>query len=89
MTLPLIHALNQAPGSTRRKIIRTIKKYSDKPDKVAEVIRFVHESDGIAYATAAMHRYRDEAFELLHQLPDTPSRTGLEELVNYVVDRKY
>ena len=89
MTLPLIHALNQASGGQRRKIIRTIKKYSDKPDKVAEVIRFVHESDGIQYAEAAMHRYRDEAFQLLHQLPSTPSRKGLEELVNYVVDRKY
>lgn len=89
MTLPLIHALNQAKPSERRRIIRLIKKYSDKPDKVAEVIKFVHESDGIAYAEATMHRYRDEAFELLHQLPKSPARDGLEQLVNYVVDRKY
>lgn len=89
MTLPLIHALNQAPAGERRRIIRTIKKYSDKPEKVAEVIKFVHESEGIPYAEKAMHRYRDEAFALLHQLPHTPARDGLEELVNYVVDRKY
>ncbi|NJC25830.1 polyprenyl synthetase family protein [Neolewinella antarctica] len=89
MTLPLIHALNQASGSDRRRIIRTIKKYSDKPEKVAEVIKFVHAGEGIPYAEAAMHRYRDEAFELLHQLPHSAARDGLEELVNYVVDRKY
>lgn len=89
MTLPLIHALNQATAGERRRIIRTIKKYSDKPEKVAEVIKFVHESEGIPYAEAAMYRYRDEAFALLHQLPRTPARDGLEELVNYVVDRKY
>ena len=89
MTLPLIHALNQAPKAERRRIIRLIKKYSDKPKKVAEVIAFVHASDGIAYAEANMHRYRDEAFTLLHQLPSSPARAALEDLVNYVVDRKY
>ena len=89
MTLPLIHALNTAGGGERRRIIRTIKKYAHKPEKVAEVIAFVHASEGIAYAEAAMHRYRDEAFALLHQLPVSPAREGLEALVNYVVDRKY
>jgi len=89
MTLPLIHALNQASSSERRHIIRLIKKYSDQPEKVAEVIRFVHESEGLAYAEKAMYRYRDEAFGLLHQLPESEARTALEALVNYVVDRKY
>ncbi|MBC6996681.1 polyprenyl synthetase family protein [Neolewinella lacunae] len=89
MTLPLIHALNQAPAGERSHIIRLIKKYSDKPEKVAEVIRFVHASAGIAYAEAAMYRYRDEAFALLHQLPSSPARESLEALVNYVVERKY
>ncbi|MEO0732337.1 MAG: polyprenyl synthetase family protein [Bacteroidota bacterium] len=89
MTLPLIHALNQAARGERRRIIRLIKKHSDDPVKVAEVIEFVHASDGLAYAEAAMLRYRDEAFALLRQLPESDSRTGLEELVNYVVERKY
>jgi len=89
MTLPLIHALNQADRSKRKHIIRLIKKHSEEPEKVAEVIRFVHNSQGLAYAEAAMIRYRDEAFELLHQLPASAARTALEELVNYVVERKY
>ena len=89
MTLPLIHALNQAPAKERKRIIRLIKKYSDKKDKVAEVIRFVHESEGLAYAEAAMLRYRDEAFALLRQMPESDSRDSLEALVNYVVERKY
>ena len=89
MTLPLIHALNEAPSGEKRRIIRLIKKYSDNKDKVAEVIRFVHASDGLAYAERAMYRYRDEAFELLHQLPESESRTALEDLVNYVVERKF
>ncbi|MEM1357838.1 MAG: polyprenyl synthetase family protein [Bacteroidota bacterium] len=89
MTLPLIHALSQAAKSQRKHIIRLIKKHSEEPEKVAEVIRFVHDSDGLAYAEKAMYDYRDQAFKLLHQLPPSASRDGLEALVNYVVERKY
>ncbi len=89
MTLPLIHALSKAAPDKRKYIIRLIKKYSNKKEKVAEVIRFVHDSEGLAYAEAAMLRYRDEAFALLHQMPGSPARDSLEALVNYVVERKY
>ena len=73
----------------RFKKIKTKNTQSDKNDKVAEVIRFVHESEGLAYAQAAMMRYRDEAFALLRQMPESESRDSLEALVNYVVERKY
>ena len=89
MTLPLIHALNQASRGERRRMIRAIKKHSDEPERVQEVLRFVRQSEGIAYAKVAMYRYRDEAFGLLHQLPESEARSGLEQLVNYVVDRAY
>ncbi|MBB4081068.1 octaprenyl-diphosphate synthase [Lewinella aquimaris] len=89
MTLPLIHALNQASRSDRRRMIRNIKKHSDEPERVREVLEFVRKSAGIAYAERAMHRYRDEAFTLLRQLPESPAREGLEQLVNYVVNRSY
>jgi octaprenyl-diphosphate synthase len=36
-----------------------------------------------------MLRYRDEAFALLRQMPESESRNSLEALVNYVVERKY
>jgi len=41
MTLPLIYALKNAPNSTKRKIIKIIKKNNNQPKKVAEVIEFV------------------------------------------------
>ncbi len=88
MTLPLIFALQQASNNQKRHIIRLIKHHSEDKAKVAEVIDFVRQSGGLAYATEAMHRYRQEAFALLHELPLSPARTALEDLVNYVVDRK-
>lgn len=88
MTLPLIYALNKAPAIQRKKIISLIKRKSHKREKVNEVIAFVNGSGGIEYAQDIMYRYRDEAFEMLNKFPDSEAKTALQDLVNYVVDRK-
>ncbi|MEL6943935.1 MAG: polyprenyl synthetase family protein, partial [Bacteroidota bacterium] len=88
MTLPLIYALEKASKSEKRHIIKLIKRHNTKPDKVKEVIDFVLQSGGIEYTKKVMYDYRDRAFELLHQLPFSPARESLEDLVNFVVDRK-
>lgn len=89
LTLPLIYALRNTDDATRSRIIRQIRKRSEDPKIVREVIAFVKDSGGIPYATAAMYRYRDEAFELLRQLPDSDARSALEALVIFVTDRKH
>lgn len=88
MTLPLIYALRQADRKQRKHIIRQIKRHSEKKEVIKEVIDFVHQSGGLEYATKAMYEYRDKAFEILHSFPENDARQSLEDLVNYVVDRK-
>jgi octaprenyl-diphosphate synthase len=87
MTLPLIYALNNAPKEVRNTIIRTIKKDSNDPHKVAEVLRFVRTSGGIEYTRQAMYRYRTEALAILASMPDNDARTALEQLVYFVTER--
>ncbi|MEM1327514.1 MAG: polyprenyl synthetase family protein [Bacteroidota bacterium] len=88
MTLPLIYALNHATKSERRHIINLIKRHNENPKKVGEVIDFVWKSGGIQYTEKRMNEFRSEAFELLHKLPLSPARESLEDLVNFVVERK-
>ena len=88
MTLPLIYALDNAANGDKRRIIRTIKKHSDKPEKVKEVIEFVRQSGGLEYAKKVMQKYSDMAFETLRSFPDSPARQSLEELVVFVTQRK-
>ena len=88
MTLPLIYALSNADRSTRRFILNIVKNESDKTDKVREVIDIVRQSGGIEYAQEAMYRYRQEAFDLLMQAPDTPARQSLSDLLIFVTERK-
>ena len=88
MTLPLIYALDNASKSDKRRILGLIKRHSNKPDKVREVIDFVRASGGIEYAQKAMLKFREEAFEILSTFPDVPARQSLEDLVVFVTDRK-
>lgn len=88
MTLPLIHAINQADSRTRSRIVRTVKNHSDDPKRVKEVLDFVQSSSSLQYAKSRMLEYRDKALEVLHRLPDSESRKSLELLVNYTVNRK-
>lgn len=88
MTLPLIYALQNASKKDKRRIIYTIKKYNEQPEKVKEVIDFVRASGGLEYTEKVMHDFRAQAFELLHEFPLSPSRQALEELITFVTDRK-
>jgi len=87
MTLPLIYGLTQAGWSEKRKIIKIVKNESDNPKKVKEVIEFVKGSGGIEYAVKAMHRYREDAMNLLKELEDTPYKRSLIQLVEYTIER--
>ena len=88
MTLPLIYALNKTDRITRNGIIKIIRKENDKPEKVKQVIDFVRASGGLAYAETAMKQYREEAFRILKQFPDSVIRHSLEQLVMFVTERK-
>lgn len=88
MTLPLIFALNNSSWTEKRRIINIVKNHNDDPKKVAEVIQFVYEKGGIAYAEKIMHQYKHKALALLIDVPDSPSKQSLIQLVNYSIERK-
>jgi len=89
MTLPLIYTLNNADTATKRKIIYIVKNNSTDRAKVNEVIQYVQKSGGIEYAASKMMQYKQDALAILHSYPESPARQAMQELVNYVIDRKY
>jgi octaprenyl-diphosphate synthase len=89
MTLPLIYTLQNADSATRRKIIYIVKNQNTVKEKVNEVIGYVNQSGGIQYAQNKMAEYHAEALAILHTFPDTPERRAMEELVDYVIQRKH
>jgi octaprenyl-diphosphate synthase len=89
MTLPLIYTLQVAEKEVRRKIIYIVKNQNTDKKKVSEVIGYVQGSGGIDYAYQKMKQYQQEALDILHSYPQSAARDAMEELVNYVIDRKY
>ncbi|MDP2187470.1 MAG: polyprenyl synthetase family protein [Sphingobacteriaceae bacterium] len=87
MTLPLIYALSKCESSEKRRIISIIKNHNENPKKVAEVVRFIHESGGIAYAHEVMRKLQAEADALLMGFPNNVFRESLQQLVAFTVDR--
>lgn len=87
MTLPLIYMLNQLSPAQKRKTIRTIKNHHDDPVRVAEIIDQVNHSGGISYARSKMLEYRQQAIDMLKEMPENEARKSLEQLVIYTTER--
>ncbi len=87
LTLPLIYSLQQADKPKKKKILSAIRN-GKNPDMVKEVVAFVEESGGIAYAQQVSDDYVQQAIDALKVLPENDSSIALAELVRYVVGRE-
>lgn len=88
VTLPLIYALNKASKADKKHMINLVKNHNDDEAKINEIITFVRESGGLAYAEQQMFLYQQQAFDILYQFPKSEFRSGLENLVKFTTERK-
>jgi octaprenyl-diphosphate synthase len=65
-----------------------VKNHEDKPDKINQIIDFVRNSGGLAYAEEQMMQYQDQAFAILNTFPDSESKRSLAQLVEFTTQRK-
>jgi octaprenyl-diphosphate synthase len=89
LTLPLIYTLNNCNKETRREIIYIIKNKNNDSGQVKKVAEIVTNSGGIKYATDKMNEFYNKAKNILYEFPESDTRKGLEELVDFVINRKY
>lgn len=88
MTLPLIYVLNQCSAKEKSWLINSIKNHNKDKKRVRQVITFVKEKNGLAYAEQKMTYFQQEALSLLHEFPDSDYKSALKQMVNYVIERK-
>lgn len=88
MTLPLIHVLNTAPKEVRKELINIVKRHNENPKKVRRAVNLVIEHRGIDYAHKKMLEYKQEALNLLKDIPDSDAKTAIMGLVDYTTNRK-
>ena len=61
---------------------------NEEAEKVAEIISFVRNSGGMAYAKSQMENYQNEAFTILNEFPENSSRDALGQLIRFTTERK-
>tara|TARA_R110002073_G_scaffold40547_5_gene115121 strand:+ start:240300 stop:241277 length:978 start_codon:yes stop_codon:yes gene_type:complete len=88
MTLPLIYTLNNCSKKEKKWLINSVKNHNKDKKRVKEVIDFVKKSGGIEYTIAKMNAYQENALSILESYPESPYKTSLTTMVNYVIDRK-
>ena len=88
MTLPLIHVLNICTAKEKSWLINSVKNHNKDKKRVKEVISFVKNNNGLAYAEQKMLQFQQEALQLLVHYPDSPFKKALVLMVNYVIERK-
>ncbi len=86
LTLPLIHALENASRKESTAILRIIKK-GVKKRELDTVLKFVENYDGIKYSEQKAKHYAELAKKNIMDIPESPSKTSLNEFVNFVIDR--
>ena len=87
MTLPLIYVLNNCTQKEQNWLINSVKKHNKNKARVKEVIAFVKEKGGLAYAVSKMEQFQLEALELLKKYPNSEYKEALILMVNYVISR--
>ncbi len=88
LTLPVIYALNNAGNSLKRKMIYIIRNENTRPEKVAEVLKFVRESGGLQYSESKMQVYKSEALKTLNTFNSSQSNDAIQALIEFAIDRK-
>jgi octaprenyl-diphosphate synthase len=88
MTLPLIYALNHCSDKEKSWCINSIKNYNKNKKRVKEVIQFVKDKNGLAYAEQKMVQFQQEALLLIKDYPESVYKDSLTLMVNYVMERK-
>jgi octaprenyl-diphosphate synthase len=88
MTLPLIYVLNNCSKKEKDWIINSIKNHNKDKKRVKEVITFVKNQNGLAYAENKMLEFQKEALQLIEIFPHSTYKEALILMVNYVIERK-
>lgn len=87
LTLPLIHALETAELTERRKILSTIKKADKSRKKFNDILAFINRHGGIEYAEKRMNEYALKAKNALLDFGREDIRLALYAFVDYAIIR--
>lgn len=89
LTLPLIFSLSKASSSERKKVLKLINKKSSKRLTYNTIYDFVHKNGGLDYARKKMVENRNQALDILKEIPSSEALESLKMLIDFIIERKH
>ncbi len=87
LTLPLINALSKATATEKKHILSLIRNNNNSTKRIAEVIQFVIDKQGLDYAIEKMKYHKRMAIISLNDFPDNEAKKSLIDLAEYITER--
>ncbi|MDR0799849.1 MAG: polyprenyl synthetase family protein, partial [Dysgonamonadaceae bacterium] len=88
ITLPLLHALQNAPKEISGKMIHFIEKQELDAENIHQLIDFAKTYHGIDYAVSIMQSFKEKTIALLDRFPESEAKTAMLRLMDYIIERK-
>jgi octaprenyl-diphosphate synthase len=88
ITLPLIHALSKCSGDERARVQAIAKKAIPDPEEILLVFDLVRKYGGLEYTREQAERHKYRAVKALEIFPPGGDRQVLEELADFVIERR-
>jgi heptaprenyl diphosphate synthase len=89
VTLPLIYALQEQQNGHQQQVQRLLNETIHDEKEIREVIDWVVAGTHIEQARKDAYTYADKAREALYQFPESSDRAIMDELIDFVVQRKH
>ena len=87
ITLPLLHVLLNESLPQHDEMLALSKKEFLNTDEINSLIAYAKQHGGIEYAYDTMQRLRNEAVEILSQLPDSEARQHFIAIIDFIISR--
>ena len=88
ITLPLIHAFENSSKVESKQIRKMIKKGNLSNKDVKFIIDFAKENNGIEYTISVSNRYKQQALDILTELPTNADSKTLVDLAEFIINRE-
>lgn len=87
LTLPAIHVLKTAPEAHYVEIAQRVKDRNVSAGEIAELVEYVKNNGGIAYAYSVIDTFKQEAYKILDSYKNEEIKAALRAYVDFVVMR--
>lgn len=88
-TLPFLHAYQQSLKPQRNLVRQLLTQETLEPGAMQALVQWMDQNHSREHASELAEKYVQQARAALRQTPAGPTRTTLEELLDYVVNREH